>query len=105
MNIDKVNATLGKALVHIQYGEADDLRAAMESGDDDSGDFVSEYVELLIGKVVEAAGAEESVAAKAVIESMEALADKHPIKVKSTDDLAAWAKKVELADEIARRLS
>lgn len=106
MNIDKVNATLGKAIIHIQLNEAEELRSMMEGGgSDESSDFISVYVDSVAGSVSEAAEVDIARAGKVVIEAMEELSAKHPVAVKTTADLAAWATKVGLADEIARRLS
>lgn len=106
MNIDKVNATLGKAIVHIQEGETADLRSAfLEQDGDESESFVEECVDGLVDCVAEASGVDDEVATKAVIESIEHLSEKTPATVKSAEELAAWADKVGLADEIARRLS
>jgi hypothetical protein len=107
MNIDKVNATLSKALVHIQQTESEDLRESIAKGaaTEEPADFISGYVESLTNATAEAAGAKRSVAEVAVIEAMEALSAKQPVTVKTIDDLTAWAGKVGLADEIARRLT
>jgi len=109
MNIDKVNAILGKALIHIQLAESEVLRSVAEDiafGDDDGPtDFVSAYVDSVARTVSEAAEVSVSHAGNVVIEAMEELASEHPVTVRSTADIAAWATSTGLADEIARRLS
>lgn len=105
MDMDKVNATLGKALAHVHEGQVRDLitLVAEEDGDGE-GNFVEEYVGGLVDQVIESAGISYQVAAEAVVESMLDLSKHSPVKVRSESELDAWAGKVKLAEAIAKRV-
>jgi len=106
VNIDKVNATLGKALIHIQEGEAEDFhKILMAEEDGDDGDFVTEYFGGLVDQVVEAAGLDHETAFDAVMGAVGDLVDQTPATIQTEGDLDAWAEHVGLAEAIAQRLN
>jgi hypothetical protein len=105
MDINKVNATLGKALTHVHEGQVRDLLSLVaEDTEAGGGNFIEEYVGGLVDQVVESAGVSHEDAAKAVVETMLDLSQRSPIKVRSESDLDGWATKVKLAEAIAKRV-
>lgn len=69
MNIDKINATLSKAIVHIQEGEAEGLRKhALGESEDVELSPLEEAIHIVAQKVAETAGIDEDKAIDAVSE-------------------------------------
>lgn len=105
MNIDKVNATLGRALVQIQESEATDLREAFLA-DGEETDPVREYVEAIADEIVSAnEGADFDAVCEAIADVAAGLAEANPAQITTAEEMDAWATKVGLADAIVARLS
>lgn len=106
MDIVKVNATLGKALSHIQEAETDDLLSFLmaEAVEGDGEDPIAMYFASMVDQVVEATGVSRNAAFDAVMDAAEECARNTPAEIKTEEDLDAWAKKVKLGEAIAARV-
>lgn len=96
MNIDRINATLAKALVYIQEGEAQSLREFFLSGSDagDDGELspVEEAIDIVVTKLMETVEIDEEGAIQAVAEVLgEAVAKNFSGKSDlAEDDIVSW---------------
>ncbi len=105
MNIDKVNATLGKALIFIQEGEAEDLRGVVAESDEETGPF-DEWFDDLVDDLTEATGLDDEQIVEAISEVAGGLVEEHgKVTIESQQDLVDWAEKVELVKAVGERLA
>ena len=113
MNIDKVNATMAKAINHIQGGEIEDLRTiamdAVESDDGSDRSGYDAYIDKLAAKVADQAGIDEDQAIEAIVAVAGSKADARELPEMpdsdqaSEKDLSHWteaAKRSGLGDAV-----
>jgi hypothetical protein len=104
VNIDKVNSILSKALVQIQEGEAESLRALVLSDSETDGDEPTAF-EALVGdladKLVAECKVDDKVAIEGIVEVAGAMADNGELPEifgldnPTEEDVDGWVKAVE----------